>query len=184
MKRRNFLRSAASAFPIALTQSFALATESFAEPTSEVHVVPSGQDCAGEAHSRGYSHILFKNTTQQTSGNLFLIEHKNLVAGGPPLHMHLDQEEWFFVIEGGILFQIGDKRLHLKAGDSVLAPRKVPHAFCIEGSTPGRMLIGFTPAGKMEQFFRDTAIPNPPVEDAAFFRRYDMQLVGPPIKPA
>jgi hypothetical protein len=46
------------------------------------------------------------------------------------------------------------------------------------------MLIGFTPAGKMEQFFRDTAIPNPPVEDAAFFRRYDMQLVGPPIKPA
>jgi hypothetical protein len=44
------------------------------------------------------------------------------------------------------------------------------------------MLIAFTPAGKMEQFFRDTAIPDPPKEDAAFFRRYDMELAGPPLK--
>jgi hypothetical protein len=41
------------------------------------------------------------------------------------------------------------------------------------------MLIAFTPAGKMEEFFRATAIPQPPVQDAAFFRRYEMELVGP-----
>ena len=54
----------------------------------------------------------------------------------------------------------------------------VPHAFAV-GEKPSRLLITFTPAGKMEEFFRATAIPNPPVQDAAFFRRYDTELVGP-----
>jgi hypothetical protein len=43
------------------------------------------------------------------------------------------------------------------------------------------MLIAFTPAGKMEEFFRETAVPNGPKLDAAMFARYDMQYVGPPI---
>ena len=182
MQRRSFLRSAVSAFPIALTQPFALATESSDSNAKEVHVVSSGQDRFGEAHSRGYSHILFKNSTKETSGNLFLIEHNNLVTGGPPLHLHLEQEEWFYVMEGEVLFRIGERHLQLKPGDSVLAPRKVPHAFTAAGPIPGKMLIAFSPAGKMEQFFRDTAIPNPPLQDAAFFRKYDMELIGPPLK--
>ena len=41
------------------------------------------------------------------------------------------------------------------------------------------MLIAFTPAGKMEEFLRITAVPHPPVQDDAFFRRYEMELVGP-----
>lgn len=40
------------------------------------------------------------------------------------------------------------------------------------------MLIAFTPAGKMEEFLRITAVPHPPVQDDAFFRRYEMELVG------
>jgi hypothetical protein len=61
----------------------------------------------------------------------------------------------------------------------VLAPRRIPHAFCGVGDKPGRMLIAFTPAGKMEQFFRDTAIPNGPKLDAPLFSRYEMEYVGP-----
>jgi mannose-6-phosphate isomerase-like protein (cupin superfamily) len=84
-------------------------------------------------------------------------------------------------MEGEVLFQIGDSRKQLRAGDSVLGPRGVPHTFSSIGEKPGRMLIAFNPAGKMEEFLRITAVPNPPVQDAAFFRRYEMELLGPPI---
>lgn len=97
----------------------------------------------------------------------------------PLLHLHLYQDEYFYVLEGEVLFQVGDTRIKLHAGDSILGPRGIPHTFSAIGSTPGRMLIAFTPAGKMEQFFRNTAIPNPPVQDAAFFRKYEMELIGP-----
>ena len=85
-------------------------------------------------------------------------------------------------MEGEVLFQVGEKRLRLKPGDSVLAPRKVPHAFTGTGTSPAKMLIAFTPAGKMEQFFRDTAHGKADLMDAALFRKYDMELIGPPIK--
>ena len=181
MKRRNFLASAASVFPVALSQPFALAIDA---PTAsaEAHVVLAAQDRFGEARSLGFSKIAFKTATADTSGNLFVIEHSNLKPGGPPLHLHFAQEEWFYVMEGEVLFQVGEKRLQLKAGDSVLAPRKVPHAFTAVGEKPAKMLIAFSPAGKMEQFFIDAAKENAPLQDAALFARYDMKLMGPPIK--
>jgi mannose-6-phosphate isomerase-like protein (cupin superfamily) len=182
LKRRSFLTSAASVFPIALTQPFALAIEASDSPTQEAHVVPAEQDRFGGSHSLGFSVIRFKTSTADTSGNLFVVEHSNLLPGGPPLHLHMEQEEWFYVMEGEVLFQVGEKRLQLKAGDSVLAPRNVPHTFSAVGPKPGKMLIAFSPAGKMEQFFRETAVPNGPPLDAAMFRKYDMKLIGPPLK--
>jgi quercetin dioxygenase-like cupin family protein len=179
MRRRSFLKSAAALFPAAGLQDFVLAHASVTASPEPTHVVGAGQDCDGESHSRGYSQILFKVPPRETGGGLFIIEHANLVKGGPPLHLHPHQEEWFYVIAGKVLFQVGDDRKHLSAGESVLSPRNVPHAFAAVGEMPGRMLIAFTPAGKMEEFFRATAIPNPPVQDAAFFRKYEMELVGP-----
>jgi quercetin dioxygenase-like cupin family protein len=183
MKRRNFLKSAASAFPVALSQPFALAMESDT-PLKEAHLVAAGHDIDGVSRSLGFSHIYFKTLSQETGGNLFLIEHTNLQGGGPPVHFHLAQDEWFYVMEGEVLFQVGERRLQLKAGDSVLAPRKVPHGFCPVGEKPARMLIAFTPAGKMEAFFREMAHGKAKLMDAALFQRFDMQLVGPPIQPA
>ena len=179
MKRRSFLKTATALFPIAGLEALALGQTTTTPKHGPIEVVPAGQDRFGEAHSRGYSSILFKVMPSETGRGLFIIEHANLTKGGPPLHLHVEQEEWFYVIEGEVLFQIGDNRKRLRAGDSILGPRGIPHAFSSVGEKPGRMLIAFTPAGKMEQFFRDTAIPNPPNQDAAFFHRYDMELVGP-----
>jgi mannose-6-phosphate isomerase-like protein (cupin superfamily) len=150
--------------------------------STEEHVVLASQDRFGQARSLGFSRIAFKTSTADTSGNLFVIEHSNLKPGGPPLHFHLMQEEWFYVMEGEVLFQVGEKRLQLKAGDSVLAPRKVPHAFTAVGAKPAKMLIAFSPAGKMEQFFIDAAKQEGALQDAAFFAKYDMKMVGQPIK--
>jgi mannose-6-phosphate isomerase-like protein (cupin superfamily) len=151
--------------------------------SAEEHVVLATQDRFGEARSLGFSQIAFKTSTADTSENLFVIEHSNLKPGGPPLHLHLMQEEWFYVMEGEVLFQIGEKRLQLKAGDSVLVPRKVPHAFTAVGVKPAKMLIAFSPAGKMEQFFIDAAkLEGGALQGADFYAKYDMKLVGQPIK--
>ena len=179
MRRRTFVRNAV-AFPFAWeTLSAAAGAESDVKPA--VGVVEAGQDRLHEAHSLGFSTILFKVLTRETSGSLFVIEHKNLLKGGPPLHVHHSQDEYFYLMDGEVVFQLGEERKRLTAGDSVLGPRGIPHTFFATGKTPAHMLIAFTPAGKMEGFFREAAVPNGPKMDAELFRRYDMQWLGPPL---
>jgi quercetin dioxygenase-like cupin family protein len=181
MKRRSFLKSASALFPIAGLEAFALGQAPVSTPADQVHLVSNGEDRFGEKHSLGFSTILFKVVPRETGGNLFVIEHEHLVKGGPPLHLHPHQEEYFYVMEGEMVFQLGDSRRRLSAGGSVLGPRGVPHTFSSVGAQPGRMLIAFSPAGKMEEFFRAAAVPNGPPQDAELFRKYDMEYLGPPL---
>jgi quercetin dioxygenase-like cupin family protein len=186
MKRRSFLKATAALIPATGLKSFALAQASAAQPATatasdQVHIVGAGLDRFGESHSYGVSPLLFKIGTRETGGNLFIIEHINMAKGGPHLHLHLYQDEWFYVMDGEVLFQIGNDRKRLRSGESVLAPRNIPHTFASVGEKPGHMLIAFTPAGKMEDYFRDTAKPNPPQQDAEFYHRYGMELIGPPL---
>jgi len=184
MHRRSFLKAVAAAAPVASLQTF-LAAQARAQapaspPSSALHVVGAGEDRFGHPRSLGFSDaLLFKVGASETGGGLFIIEHSHLLPGGPALHLHLNQEEWFYVMEGEVAFQVGEQRLHLRAGESVLAPRRVPHTFSSVGATPSRMMIAFCPAGKMEQYFRDIEDPKAPAGDAEFLRRYEMELVGP-----
>ena len=174
MKRRSFLKGAAAAFPVAGIGAFALGQAGAAPAAGEVHLVEAGQDRLGETHSLGFSTILFKVLPRETSDGLFVIEHKGLGHGGPPVHFHLHQDEWFYVMEGEVLFQLGSERKRL-------GPRGVPHGFVGVGEKPAHMVIAFTPAGKMEAFFREVAVPNGPAMDAAVFAKYDMRYVAPPL---
>jgi mannose-6-phosphate isomerase-like protein (cupin superfamily) len=181
MKRRSFLKAAAAAFPAAGLNALALGQSFEAAVPDGVHLLAAGQDRFGESHSLGFSTILFKTVPRETNGGLLVIEHMHLGNGGPPLHIHPNQEEWFYVLEGQVLFQVGNNRKRLGPGESVLGPRGLPHAFMGVGEKPARMVITFTPAGKMEEFFREVAIPNGPKMDASAFARYDMKYVGPPL---
>ena len=127
----------------------------------------------------GLGSILFKVPASETAGGLFVMEEILPVPGGPPLHLHLKQEEWFYVIEGEVAFQVGDQRLQLHAGESVLGPRLLPHTFSSVSEKPSRMLIAFCPAGMMEQYFRDAENDKASAGNAAFMRHYGMELVGP-----
>ncbi|HUD22596.1 MAG TPA: cupin domain-containing protein [Acidobacteriaceae bacterium] len=181
MKRRSFLKTAAVAFPAAGLNVFALGQPAAVPVTGDIRAVEASQDRLGETHSLGFSTILFKVLPRETNGGLFVIEHENLGNGGPPVHFHLHQEEWFYVMEGEVLFQVGESRRTLRAGESLLGPRGIPHGFVGVGKKPAHMLIAFSPAGSMEAFFREAAVPNGPKMDAALFAKYDMQYVGPPI---
>lgn len=173
--RRAFLQSAASLLPAGALHDLLAQT---APPAPAVHPVGAGQDRLGSPHSLGVSSLAFKVLTADTGGNLFVIEHSHLVPGGPPLHLHLNQDEWFYVMEGRVAFQVRGQSLELGPGESVLGPRRVPHAFS-SIAPQSRMLIAFTPAGKMEQFFLDGE-PNPALAmTPEFMGRYEMQWLGP-----
>ena len=143
-----------------------------------------GEDRLGEHHTIGVSRTDFKVMTKDSRGGLFVMEHTSSKKGGPPRHLHYNEDEWFYVIEGDYIAEIGSERFRLKRGDSVLAPREVPHAWAFVGDTPGRLLIAFAPANKMEAFFRDNAKGRKDgeyVSDVDVYRRYGLELLGPPL---
>lgn len=118
-----------------------------------------------------------------TDGRLGVFEYVGRVRGGPPVHLHEDQDEIYFVQEGEYLFQVSDRRTVVKAGGMIFLPRAVPHAFA-QLTDSGRMLFMFSPAGDMEAYFRQLATlqgPPPPEQERALFADHGMRLVGPPI---
>ena len=132
--------------------------------------------------SRAGSRIDTKVSSQDMEGDLYIYESRTVGKGGPPLHVHAHQDEWIYVLQGEYEFQVGTERYRLKAGDSLLAPRQVPHAFSYEGEGLGKMVIVFQPAGKMEAFFHEAARRTKPLtadEQKDFFRRHDLEVVGP-----
>ena len=142
--------------------------------------VPAGQGQFGERQGLGIAKIDFKLTTED--GRLLILENTLVQKGGPAKHLHHDQDEWFYVLEGEFAIDVGQERFRLVPGDSLLAPRKVPHVWAYLGGTGGRILITFTPAGKMEGFFREMAKSNAMApQDPELWRAYGMELLGPPL---
>lgn len=144
--------------------------------------VAAGEDRFGEYRGLGISSIEFKVTAQDSNGLLLILENIFREKGGPPRHLHYDQDEWFCAIEGEFIFEVGQERIRLKPGDSLLAPRKVPHVWAYVGDTRGKILVIFTPAGKMEAFFREVTKANAmPPQNPELLRAHGMELLGPPL---
>lgn len=144
-------------------------------------LLAAGTDREGESRGLGISTIAFKVSTSDPSGP-FILENTFLAKGGPARHLHSDQEEWFYVLEGEFQFEVGADRFLLHPGDSLLAPRQVPHVWAFVGEGRGRILVAFFPAGKMEAFFREVTKANAmPPQDPQIWRTHGMELLGPPL---
>lgn len=155
------------------------------EPSS-INVLPTrwvaaGDDRFGDHRGLGISVIDFKVVPQDSNG-LFILENTFHAQGGPARHLHYDQDEWFYALEGEFVIEVGTERFQLQPGDSLLAPRQVPHVWAHVGATRGRILITFMPAGQMEAFFREVTKANAmPPQDPALWRAHGMELIGPPL---
>lgn len=148
---------------------------------SPVLIVRAGQDRSGEQRGLGISTLAFK-VVPQTSNDVFIIENTFHSKGGPAKHLHYDQDEWFYCLEGEFLFEVGQERVNLHPGDSLLAPRNIPHVWAFTGDLRGRILITFLPAGSMEAFFREVTKENAmPIQDPALWHAHGMKLMGPPL---
>ncbi len=132
----------------------------------------------------GTRRIDYKVSTLDTNGGLFISEIIDGLKGGPARHLHHEQEEWFYVVEGEYIIEIGDERYRLGPGDSVLAPRKVPHVWAHVGEGTGKLIATVQPAGKLEAFFDELAkVKGTPSREELqkLFRAYGMDLAGPAL---
>jgi quercetin 2,3-dioxygenase len=107
---------------------------------------------------------------------------------GPELHIHLGQNELFFILVGSIGLQCGSDRTILKTGDAFMAPANVPHAYVTLGTEPAHILNLYDPAGDMEAFFAEYAAlvgadGSPDQKKLAeAYAKHGMKAVGPPLK--
>jgi quercetin dioxygenase-like cupin family protein len=115
---------------------------------------------------------------EQTEG-AFTLFHCHFRKGGqPPAHYHQNENETFYVLEGEILFHIGDQRFTARAGELAFAPKRVPHHFTLVTDTAKALML-IDPSG-METFFEEFGGPAgslelPPVPEgqppAVFFEK-------------
>jgi mannose-6-phosphate isomerase-like protein (cupin superfamily) len=126
-----------------------------------------------------------KVSTKDTGGAIYVFEHRNVGKGGPPRHVHHQQDEWFYAIQGEFAVEVGNEKLRLTPGDSLFAPRQVPHVWAHLSDVPGTPLTAVSPVGTFETFLRDAArlqmLPTPD-EVAKAFAAGRMTVVGPPLE--
>src|SRR5205823_7611572 len=115
--------------------------------------VAAGKDRFDEHIKLGGEPHDCKVSAQDTHGAMCVFEFTGM--GGGPRHLHHDQDEWIYVIEGEFDFEISDKRFRVGAGESVFIPRKIPHAWACASGKRGKIINVYQPAGKMEEFFRE-----------------------------
>jgi mannose-6-phosphate isomerase-like protein (cupin superfamily) len=149
--------------------------------------VPAGEDRFTGNNKRmiwGLIPLATKLSGRDTGGRVFVFEHRDMGRGGPPRHVHHDADEWFYVVRGTFAVEVGDERFTATAGDSMFAPRGVPHVWANVGDEPGTMLTIATPVGSFERFMDETtklgAVPSEE-ELAEAFEGGGMTVVGPPL---
>jgi mannose-6-phosphate isomerase-like protein (cupin superfamily) len=114
------------------------------------------------------------------SSELALVEWGH--PGGPepphwiaPLHVHHDDDEAWYVLQGALCVRLGDETLEVPAGGAILAPRGTPHAYGNATETPARYVLVATP----RIFDLIEALHSPGARDyAAIFRAHRSELLG------
>jgi quercetin dioxygenase-like cupin family protein len=101
--------------------------------------------------------LTFLATGDQTQGRFALIDALTRKGNCPPRHIHHNEDESFYILEGEITAWIGNQTIRGAAGTLIFGPRGVPHSFEIH-SDQVRMLILLTPAG-LEAYFKQFCTP-------------------------
>lgn len=126
-----------------------------------------------------------KVSSKDTDNDIYIFETTRVKKGGPRLHVHFEQDEFWYILEGEFLFKVGEHTFTAKAGDSVFGPRQIPHAFAKTSEGNARILMAFQPAGKMEALFKaisQGALSSMTEEEKDRFRQaHGLKNVGPAL---
>ena len=98
-----------------------------------------------------------KASSETTDGRVAVIEHLAPQGAGSPLHVHHNEDEWFYVNEGDLSFWVGGRLIDATQGSFVYGPRGIPHTFTVT-SSQARFLLVTEPAG-FERFMRALSEP-------------------------
>jgi mannose-6-phosphate isomerase-like protein (cupin superfamily) len=136
---------------------------------------------AGEAVVVGEITVVVRVSAESTGGRFSLIEEPPPMVD-TPLHVHSNEDELFFVLEGEHVYQVGDEEFRLGPGGLVFAPRGIPHAQRRVVPGEGRQLVLVSPGG-LEGFFRELGAAHAagklgPEAYATASRRYGITWLG------
>jgi quercetin dioxygenase-like cupin family protein len=136
-----------------------------------------------------------KASGDTTGGRVAVIDHLAPQGAGSPLHVHHNEDEWFYITEGELTFWLGGKVTTAPVGSFVYGPRDIPHTFTVT-SPQARFLVAVEPAG-FEQFMRALSVPAtartipPPTVPRPSMERviataaqYRIEIIGPPGIPS
>lgn len=131
----------------------------------------------------------------ESADGISVLEHRAYHGDSPPLHIHHTEDEVFVVLEGEFRFVIGASEHRLKPGETILAPKGIPHAYRVESSEGGKWLT-ITTAHDFENFVKaisktadSDALPprlGPPTEEfkkhlTEVSASFNIEIVGPPL---
>jgi len=103
--------------------------------------------------------LTFLATGEETHGQFALVELVGRRGNVPPRHIHHREDEIYYILEGEIVFSVGDRTIKGTPGTMVFLPRDVPHSWTTE-SEQIRILFLLTPAGG-EGWFKEFSVPAP-----------------------
>ena len=138
-------------------------------------------------------HVTVHLARAKNRAGISITEHLLPSGFGPPIHVHHDEDETFYVLDGDFRFRLGDDFKTAKAGDMLHLPRGIPHGFRVLSSNGGRCLVVST--GRFEDMLRAASRPassrilppqaEPSLEEqqrlAAVCAAHGIDLLGPPI---
>jgi mannose-6-phosphate isomerase-like protein (cupin superfamily) len=131
-----------------------------------------------------------KVSDRDSGGRFALVEALATRSTEPPLHIHHNEDEAWYVLDGRMTFFVGDDILEAGAGAFVFAPSGIPHTFTVDVE-PSTVLVFASPAG-FERFAIELGEPAssdsppavltvpPPDVLAPVAERFGIEIVGPP----
>ena len=146
---------------------------------SEPYVVKPGEGRALDL----YDVRLWIKTISNSTSAFSLIEGIWQPGGFDPLpHLHENEDESFYVLEGEFDFQIGENVIRGEAGSFVFVPKGISHKFSVAGDRQGRLM--FLHAPPLEGFFVELAElatkgPPDPRKIAPLMARWGMEAQVP-----
>ena len=183
MKRNEFFSKSALLIPSIAIMGNLVAQKSSNKKTKPF-IVDAGKSRFGEVVKfLGVHPNDLKISSKDTNGQLSVFDYVGTAKVGPMLHVHLDQDEIFTVIDGSYRFVVGNETHVLSAGQTIFLPRNIPHTW-IQLTDLGRMIYMLQPAGKMEEFFslmNNLKSKPTPEEMDAIHKAHGMKVVGPPL---
>jgi quercetin dioxygenase-like cupin family protein len=114
-------------------------------------------------------------------GRFAVFEQTTPAGWGPPTHVHANEDEIVYVLDGTYEVWLGDERRTISTGGCAILPRGIPHGFRNAGDTSGRFVCILTPGG-LEEYFLEVARCSPPPSPAQLVgiaKAYGLTLLPP-----
>jgi mannose-6-phosphate isomerase-like protein (cupin superfamily) len=123
-----------------------------------------------------------KATGNETGGAFSLLEANEPPGFGPPLHIHHDAAEAFYVLEGEYIVFLEGREISCPTGSFIFIPVGMPHGFRVS-NLASRKLNFYMPAAMVGYFEElSDAIrngdPDPP-DVSQIADKYSMEVIGP-----